>query len=80
MTVECGRVLHANPVAEANHFRFAKSLTMIDALHSAFGVGVEAQHLTITQVVLRAVLIFFAALWRLPEAPIGLPRRLIGRP
>ena len=35
---------------------------MIDALYSAFGVGVEAQHLTITQVVLRAVLIFFAAL------------------
>jgi uncharacterized membrane protein YcaP (DUF421 family) len=35
---------------------------MIDALHSAFGVGVEAQHLTIPQVVLRAVLIFFAAL------------------
>jgi uncharacterized membrane protein YcaP (DUF421 family) len=35
---------------------------MIDALHSAFGVGVEAQHLTITQVVLRAVLVFFAAL------------------
>src|SRR5258705_2226918 len=35
---------------------------MIDALHSAFGVGLEAQHLTITQVVLRAVLVFFAAL------------------
>jgi uncharacterized membrane protein YcaP (DUF421 family) len=35
---------------------------MIDVLYSAFGVGVEAQHLTITQVVLRAVLIFFAAL------------------
>lgn len=35
---------------------------MIDVLYSFFGVGVEAQHLTITQVILRAVLIFFAAL------------------
>jgi uncharacterized membrane protein YcaP (DUF421 family) len=34
----------------------------VNALFSAFGVGVEAQHLTILQVVLRAVLVFFAAL------------------
>jgi uncharacterized membrane protein YcaP (DUF421 family) len=31
-------------------------------LYSLFGIGVEAQHLTLTQVLLRAVLIFFATL------------------
>jgi uncharacterized membrane protein YcaP (DUF421 family) len=35
---------------------------MVDQLHSWFGVGVEAQHLTIAQTVLRAVLMFFVAL------------------
>lgn len=34
----------------------------MNGLYSAFGVGVEAQYLTALQVVLRAVLIFFAAL------------------
>lgn len=34
----------------------------MEALYSAFGVGIEAQHLTILQVVLRAGLLFFAAL------------------
>jgi uncharacterized membrane protein YcaP (DUF421 family) len=35
---------------------------MVDQLHSWFGVGVEAQHLTTLQTVLRAVLMFFVAL------------------
>ena len=34
----------------------------MNALFSAFGVGTEAQNLTILQVALRAVLVFFAAL------------------
>jgi len=34
----------------------------MDFLYSAFGVGVEAQHLSLVQVLLRAVLIFFSAL------------------
>ena len=34
----------------------------MDTLYSAFGVGLDAQHLTITQVVLRAILVFFASL------------------
>lgn len=34
----------------------------MEALYSAFGIGVEAQHLTIGQVALRAVLVFFATL------------------
>ena len=34
----------------------------METLYSAFGVGVEAQHLTLLQVALRAILIFFAAL------------------
>lgn len=37
-------------------------IPFMDLLYSAFGVGVEAQHLTVLQVLLRAVLIFFAAL------------------
>jgi uncharacterized membrane protein YcaP (DUF421 family) len=35
----------------------------METLYSAFGVGAEAQHLTIAQVALRAVVIFAAALW-----------------
>jgi uncharacterized membrane protein YcaP (DUF421 family) len=34
----------------------------VNTLYSLFGVGVEAQHLSILQVVLRAVLIFFTTL------------------
>jgi uncharacterized membrane protein YcaP (DUF421 family) len=34
----------------------------MEVLYSAFGVGIEAQHLTILQVVLRAILMFFVAL------------------
>jgi uncharacterized membrane protein YcaP (DUF421 family) len=34
----------------------------MELMHSVFGVGVEAQHLTVLQVVCRAVLMFFAAL------------------
>lgn len=35
---------------------------MIDGILSAFGAGVEAAHLTVFQVVLRALVIFFATL------------------
>ena len=35
---------------------------MMNALYSALGIGVEAQHLTIGQVLLRALVIFFSAL------------------
>jgi len=34
----------------------------METLYSAFGIGVEAQHLTIGQVALRAVLVFLATL------------------
>jgi len=34
----------------------------VKTLYSLFGVGVEAQHLTVTQVLLRAVLVFVATL------------------
>jgi len=34
----------------------------VETLYSLFGIGVEAQHLTVTQVLLRAVLVFFATL------------------
>src|ERR1700710_969745 len=35
---------------------------MAKALYAALGIGVEAQYLTILQVVLRAVVVFFASL------------------
>ena len=37
-------------------------MSALDSLHSAFGVGVDAQQLTALQVLLRAVVIFFATL------------------
>src|SRR3954466_6929852 len=37
-------------------------MTDMELLYSAFGVGQQAQDLTILQVLLRAILIFFAAL------------------
>src|SRR3954466_7666436 len=38
-------------------------MTDMELLYSAFGVGQQAQDLTILQVLLRAILIFFAALF-----------------
>ncbi|MEA3210359.1 MAG: hypothetical protein QOE70_3416 [Chthoniobacter sp.] len=37
-------------------------MSVMDSLHSAFGVGADAPQLTVLQVLLRAVLIFFATL------------------
>ena len=36
--------------------------TTMEKLYSAFGAGLDAQHLTMAQVALRAVLVFMAAL------------------
>ena len=40
----------------------ARMTTTMEKLYSAFGAGLDAQHLTMAQVALRAVLVFMAAL------------------